>query len=87
MNYFKLTEADSEEFHNLAANLDYALRLMLYEKKLALFLHFWKGKTVSEIAKILNLSWEQADKFIDESLAELRYQLYIAEDLKPSSEY
>ena len=86
MSYYKLTSADRDEFHNLTVNLDYALRLMLFEHKLALFLHFWQRKTVREVADILSLTWEQADKFIDESLAELRYQLFIADDLKPSSE-
>ncbi len=82
MTAFNLCAKDSDEFRNLLVNLDFALGHMSYGQKLALFLHYWQRKSVREVANVFAISWDRADRLIDESLAELRQQLFIADDIK-----
>ena len=82
MTVFNLPDGDRDEFRNLLVNLDFALRHMSCNQKLALFLHYWQRKTVREVANTFAISWDKADRLIDESLAELRQQLFIADDIK-----
>ncbi len=82
MTVFNLPDGDRDEFRNLLINLDFALSHMCFNQKLALFLHYWQRKTVREVANVFSISWDKADRLIDESLAELRQQLFIADDIK-----
>ena len=88
MNYkITLSEKDQDEFDNLSLNLDFAILNLSDLDRLALFLHFWQGKTVLEISRILNTSWPEADRLIDEAMGSLRSLLFLSEDLKEATGY
>ena len=88
MNYkITLSEKDQDEFDNLSLNLDFAILNLSDLHRLALFLHFWQGKTVLEISRILNTSWPEADRLIDEAMGSLRSLLFLSEDLKEATGY
>jgi len=87
MSIYNLTEAEKDEFRNLTVNLEYALTQMSYQQKLTLFLYYWQRKTVREIANNFGVSWDRADRMIDEAFSELRHQLFIADDLKEANGY
>ena len=87
MNDYYLSDQDQEEFYNLTLNLDYVLGRMTYQHKVALFLYYWQRKTVREVANTLHMSWEKADKLIDDAYTELRHLVFIAEHLKEASGY
>ncbi|MBY0314556.1 MAG: hypothetical protein K2Q26_03490 [Bdellovibrionales bacterium] len=42
------------------------------EKVLAVYFRFWERLLIDEIAKILGLTWDEADKLIDSAILELR---------------
>ncbi len=52
------------------------LRLLLptlsQQARIAIQLRFWDNMTIQEIAGLLELSWEQADRLIEESVQQLR---------------
>jgi len=85
MEVYNLTKSDREEFRNLTVNLEFALAQMSYHQKLTLFLYYWQRKTVRQIANTFGISWDRADRLVDESLSELRQQLFIADDLKEAN--
>lgn len=87
MEKYSLTERDKDEFYNLTLNLSYVLEQMTYQDKLVLFMHCWQRKSVREIANVMRVSWERADRMVDEALAELRHLIFIADDLKEANGY
>jgi DNA-directed RNA polymerase specialized sigma24 family protein len=84
---YNLTDADRDEFRNLSINLEYALAQMAHHQKIALFLYYWQRRNVREIANTFCISWDRADRLIDDSFAELRHQLFIADHLKEANGY
>ena len=52
------------------------LRLLLptlsQHARIAIQLRFWDNMTIAEISGLLELSWEQADRLIEESVQQLR---------------
>ena len=38
----------------------------------AIFLRFWQPFTISQIADLMNLSWDEADRLIDQAVAKIR---------------
>lgn len=82
-----LSEKDQNEFDNLTLNLDFAILNLGDLHRLVLFLHFWQGKTVLEISRILSASWPDADRLIDEAMGSLRSLLFLSEDLKEATGY
>lgn len=59
----------SEENINLLRML---LPTLSQQARIAIQLRFWENMTIQEIAGLLELSWEQADRLIEESVQQLR---------------
>ena len=45
------------------------------QKRQAIQLRFWEQNTIEDIAKILKISWDEADKLIEATICELRQKL------------
>ncbi len=82
-----LSENDQHEFDNLTLNLDFAVLNLNDKHRLVLFLHYWQGRTVMEISRLLHVSWPDADRLIDEAMGNLRNLLFVSEDLKEATGY
>ena len=52
------------------------LRMLLptlsQQARIAIQLRFWENMTIQEIAGLLEVSWEQADRLIEDSIQQLR---------------
>lgn len=59
----------SEENINLLRVL---LPTLSQQARIAIQLRFWDNMAIQEIAELLELSWDQADRLIEESIQQLR---------------
>ena len=48
------------------------LPMLSQQERIAIQLRFWENMTIQEIAGLLELSWEQADRLIEDSVQQLR---------------
>lgn len=65
----------SQSDYRTDANIS-LLRILLptlsRQARIAIQLRFWENLTIQEIAWLLELSWEQADRLIEDSIQQLR---------------
>lgn len=57
-----------EKLHQILSRLNWRHRC-------AIHLRFWEDHSILQIAKILSLSWQEADNLIEEALRELRKEI------------
>ena len=48
------------------------LRRLGDEEKRAIYLRFWQPYTIAQVADQMNLSWDEADRLIDQAVAKIR---------------
>lgn len=63
----------------IAANnfekLHILLNQMSWQHRCALHLRFWEDHTIAQIAGLMNMTWQEADKLIEEAIEQLRTTL------------
>ncbi len=52
-----------------------ALASLSAESQLALYMRFWENRSISEIARRLQINWDSADRLLTDTLLELRRQI------------
>ena len=69
------TRSSTYSMKSLEANIN-LLRTLLpklsQQAQIAIQLRFWENMAIQEIACLLEMSWEQADRLIEESVQHLR---------------
>lgn len=59
-----------------------ALTTLPTEAQCALYMRFWECKSIAQIARRLNISWDNADKLLTSTLLDLRGKIKRPIDLK-----
>lgn len=55
------------------------------QKVLAIYFRFWERLLINDIAKILGLSWDEADKLIENTILELREGFITKQQKEPKA--
>ncbi|OFZ37677.1 MAG: hypothetical protein A2504_07515 [Bdellovibrionales bacterium RIFOXYD12_FULL_39_22] len=61
--------------NELFCKLSYALPTLGNDEQRALHLRFWEAMTITEIARALRISWDEADQMIEVAQKKLRHLL------------
>lgn len=66
------TEPCSVEFQNYLQVLDRELPNLNHQERKAIYMRFWVPSTIAQVATELKVSWDAADRIIDQAVLKLR---------------
>ena len=66
----------------LEERLNQELESLDDEERLAIYYRYWANMSISEISKLLHLSWNETDKLLTQTLKQLRQQLSSDEPIR-----